>query len=56
MIPMDIYAVYKGLWSFSGKGTLGIHIFNLPIEEYLFAIIVPYFMLMVYKAIHKKFK
>lgn len=56
MIPMDIYAVAKGLWSFSGKGIIGIHIFNLPIEEYLFAIIVPYFMLMVYKALDKKIK
>lgn len=53
-VPMDIFAVSRGVWAFPGNGLLGIHIFNLPIEEYLFMIIIPYFSLIVYKYIDKK--
>lgn len=56
MIPMDILAVSQGIWRFSGKGVLGIYLFKLPIEEYLFVLVVPYFMLMVYKSLHIVFK
>jgi lycopene cyclase domain-containing protein len=54
MIPMDIYAVAHGVWAFPGDGILGVHIFNLPIEEYLFVLVVPYFVLIMYKTILKK--
>ena len=54
MIPMDIWATKKEYWSFPGKGILGIHLFGLPIEEYLFVIIVSYFILAVHKAIKQK--
>lgn len=56
MIPMDIYAVHKGVWNFPGNGILGFRLFGLPVEEFLFVIVVPYFMLMIYKVVLKKIK
>ena len=52
---MDIYAVAKGVWKFPGSGITGIHLLTLPIEEYLFMLIIPYFVLVVYKTIDLKF-
>ena len=54
LIPMDMYAVAKGIWNFPGDGILGIYLINLPLEEYLFVLIVPYFILTVYKVVDKK--
>ena len=56
LIPMDIYSVYKDVWQFPGDGIIGIKIISLPIEEYLFVIIVSYFILIIYKAIDKKIR
>ena len=47
-ITWDSYAVSEGTWSFSGKGLIGWTIAYLPIEEYLFMLILPYFVLTVY--------
>ncbi len=52
---MDIYAVRHGVWKFPGDGILGLHILGLPIEEYLFMLVIPYFVLVVYKFIDNKF-
>ena len=51
---MDMYAVAKGVWNFPGDVMLGIYLINLPLEEYLFVLIVPYFILTVYKVVDKK--
>jgi len=61
MIPMDIFAVSKGLWYFPGNGILNLYLFTLPIEEYLFVLVVSYFILMVYRVVsessfHKAFR
>ena len=48
----DSYAVYKGNWIFGGL--LGITIGFLPLEEYLFFLIFPYFMLVSYKVLIKE--
>jgi lycopene cyclase domain-containing protein len=53
-MPMDFYAVSKGIWSFPGTGTIGIRVFNVPIEENLFMIVVPYFVIVLYKIVNKK--
>jgi lycopene cyclase domain-containing protein len=55
-MPMDFYAVAKGIWNFPGAGTIGIRVFNVPIEENLFMIVVPYFVVVLYKIIDKKIK
>ena len=35
-ISWDYYATFRGHWSFTGSGLIGLRIFGLPIEEYLF--------------------
>ncbi|MEO5635029.1 MAG: lycopene cyclase domain-containing protein [Candidatus Paceibacterota bacterium] len=45
----DYFAVYRHHWIFPGDGLIGIRIYGLPIEEFLFFLIVPYFALVVYK-------
>jgi lycopene cyclase domain-containing protein len=44
----DNWAVWRGYWNFEGKRLLGISIGFLPIEEYLFFLIFPYFLLTIY--------
>ncbi|MEM4240141.1 MAG: lycopene cyclase domain-containing protein [Candidatus Woesearchaeota archaeon] len=45
----DYFATWRHHWIFPGNGLLGIRIFNLPIEEFLFFLIGPYFALTIYK-------
>jgi len=52
----DTFAVYRGHWSFSGKYLIGIKIGLLPLEEYLFFLILPYFILTFYKFLKKILK
>lgn len=53
-IPWDWYAIPRQHWTFSGKGILGIYFGPLPIEELLWFLVVPYFWLTVYEAIHTR--
>jgi|TARA_Y100000310_G_C20693967_1_gene824186 lycopene cyclase domain-containing protein len=53
-IVWDSLAVFRGHWVFPGSGLVGITIFLLPIEDYLFMILVPYLVL-VSKGVIEKF-
>ena len=55
-ILWDSIAVYRGHWSFEGTGLVGLKIGLLPIEEYLFFLIVPYSILTAYNALKKDIK
>ncbi|MFA6301486.1 MAG: lycopene cyclase domain-containing protein [Candidatus Paceibacterota bacterium] len=48
-IAWDTFAIFRGHWSFPVGKTLGINIGLMPLEEYLFALIIPYFVITVYK-------
>ena len=50
----DSLAVYRRHWTFEGSGLVGIKIGLLPIEEYLFFLIVPYFILTMYRFLKKE--
>lgn len=52
----DYIAITRGHWFYPGKGTMGIFIGVIPIEDYLFAFVCPYFLLILYKVISKQVK
>ncbi len=54
-VVWDTFAIWRGHWIFPA-GNLGITIGLMPLEEYLFILIVPYFCITVYKLIDSKFR
>lgn len=50
-ICWDMYFTALGVWSFNEAYITGIKIYNLPIEEVLFFLIVPYCCLFIYECI-----
>ena len=49
----DKYCVSHGHWVFNSNHILGIWIGGLPLEEYLFFVIVPYGSISVYEIVNK---
>jgi lycopene cyclase domain-containing protein len=54
-ILWDIYFTYLGVWGFNSEYHSGILVINLPLEEILFFIIIPFCCLFTYFVL-KKFK
>ncbi len=52
-ILWDQYAVLRGHWYYPGNGTLGIFIGKIPLEDYIFMILVPYAILTAYQISNK---
>lgn len=50
-IVWDVLKTHYGVWSFNPKYLLGIYIINLPLEEWLFFITVPYGCVFIYECI-----
>lgn len=48
-ILWDIIATYRNDWSFNSDYTLGLKIINLPLEEILFFITVPFASIFIYE-------
>ncbi len=58
-IAWDILYTKIGVWGFSDRYTLGIKLFNLPLEEVLFFICIPYasvFTYFCFKSFYPKLK
>ena len=55
-IVLDSFAVLRGYWSYNENGNffVGIKIGVLPIEEYLFMIVIPYLTLTIFGIARKK--
>jgi len=52
-IPTDIWFTAAGIWSFSDTYTLGPRLGGLPIEEWLFFLIIPYCCVFIYACIKR---
>ena len=50
-IAWDIYFVHQGVWSFNPEKITGFKIANLPVEEVLFFLIVPFCCVFIYECI-----
>lgn len=54
MVPFvvwDTVATARGHWSFNPRMTLGIELANLPIEEILFFVVVPFCALFTWESV-----
>jgi len=47
----DLIAVHHGEWWFSSRYTLGVRIAGLPVEEWLFFLVVPVCALLTYEVL-----
>ncbi len=54
-VAWDTFAVWRHHWAFPGDGLIGIKIGILPLEEYLFFLIMPFFGLTIYKSYERIF-
>jgi len=50
----DSYATLRGYWSFEEEFFIGITIGVMPLEEYLFMLIVPFLVLVIYGILTRK--
>ena len=47
----DIFAVFRGHWSFGLGAVFGIRLINLPLEEVLFFIVIPFCCIFTWEAL-----
>jgi lycopene cyclase domain-containing protein len=47
----DLIAVHHGDWWFSARYILGLHVAGLPVEEWLFFLVVPVCALLTYEVL-----
>jgi len=52
----DVFAVYRGHWFFNPTGVWRLRIVNLPIEEALFFVVIPYCCILTWEAMQYLFK
>ncbi|MEQ8521245.1 MAG: lycopene cyclase domain-containing protein, partial [Vicingaceae bacterium] len=55
-IPWDIYFTHQGVWWFNDKYISGIKFLLLPLEEWLFFILVPFACIFIYEVLEYFFK
>lgn len=47
----DIFATYRGHWYFNPKGVGDFRIINLPLEEVLFFVVIPFCCIFTWEAL-----
>jgi len=55
-VVWDALGTARGIWIFPGAGLMGIWIGVLPLEEYLFSLIVPFWILTVYRVLDSRLR
>lgn len=48
-ITWDVLFTSLGFWSFNSRYVLGSHLFGIPLEEWLFFVVIPYCSLFIYE-------
>lgn len=51
-IPWDVHFTHLEVWGFTDEYVMGWYIFGLPIEEWLFFLIIPYVCLFTYEVLN----
>jgi len=51
----DSFAVFRGYWRFKEAFFIGISIGVMPLEEYLFMLIIPFLVLLLYRIMTRKY-
>jgi lycopene cyclase domain-containing protein len=47
----DIFAAFRGHWRFNPEGVFNLRIVNLPLEEILFFVVIPFCCIFTWEAI-----
>jgi lycopene cyclase domain-containing protein len=47
----DVFATYRGHWYFNPAGIWGFRVINLPLEEVLFFIVIPFCCIFTWEAL-----
>jgi len=47
----DVFATWRGHWYFNPDGIIGIKVINLPVEEWMFFIIIPFCCIFTWEAL-----
>jgi lycopene cyclase domain-containing protein len=51
-IPWDILFTLKGIWGFNSQHISGLYLLNIPIEEWMFFVVMPYSSLFTYEVLN----
>lgn len=54
MISWELVSKHRSVWLFPGPGMTGILLFGLPIDLWIFYLILPYSIFTVFELMHKK--
>jgi len=47
----DVFAAWRGHWYFNPQGVAGMKLINLPVEEWLFFIVIPFCCIFTWEAL-----
>ena len=53
-VAWDTFSIYRGYWSFNSSFLVGISIGLMPLEEYLFVLVIPFLTLVIYRMVRRK--
>jgi len=53
-LAWDLFAAARGTWWFSDRWTIGVRLLGLPVEEWLFFVVVPVCALLTFEAVGRR--
>ncbi|MBI1838916.1 MAG: hypothetical protein HYR95_01265 [Candidatus Colwellbacteria bacterium] len=54
MISWERYSTTRQIWVYPGTGGIGIDLLGLPIELYIFYLVLPHFVFIIFDLVHKR--